>query len=64
MQTILPFILVAVMLATVGALFAGIVSFAFNIGGNKQSTRLMSARVLLQGLALAVFGLLALVSMH
>ncbi|TVR84439.1 MAG: twin transmembrane helix small protein [Rhodospirillales bacterium] len=62
MQTILPFLLVGAMLATVGALFAGVIGFAFNIG-SKHSTRLMTARVMLQGLALAVFGLMALISM-
>ena len=50
------------MLATLGVLFAGIISFAFTKkGNNKNATRLMAARVALQGVAVALFGLMVLI---
>jgi len=50
------------MLATLGVLFVGIISFAFGKNGNsKNATRLMAARVALQGVALALLGLMVLV---
>jgi hypothetical protein len=53
------------MLATVGVLFVGIISFAFSKNGNaKYATRLMTARVVLQGVALALFGVMVLVYYH
>jgi len=58
---ILPFLLGGVMLATVLVLFAGIISFGFNTKADaKYSTRLMAARVILQGVAVALFGLMML----
>jgi hypothetical protein len=60
MQTILPYLLGAAMLATLVVLFAGIIAFAFSPGLNaKYSTKLMSARVILQGVALGLFALMA-----
>ena len=51
------------MLATLGVLFAGIISFAFGKKANaKNATRLMAARVALQGVAVALFGLMVLIS--
>ena len=62
MSAILPFLLVIAMLATLGVLFAGIISFAFSKKENgKNATRLMTARVALQGVAVALFGLMVLV---
>ena len=50
------------MLATVGVLFAGIISFAFSKNATaKNATRLMAARVVLQGVAVALFALMVLV---
>lgn len=61
MTSILPFLLGAAMLATVLVLFAGIISFAFNTKANaKYGTRLMAARVILQGVAVALFALIVL----
>lgn len=49
------------MLATVVVLFAGIISFGFNTKANaKYATRLMAARVILQGVTVALFGLMVL----
>ncbi len=62
MSAILPFLLVFAMLATLAVLFAGIISFAFSKkGSGKNATRLMTARVALQGVAVALFGLMVLV---
>jgi hypothetical protein len=59
MTNILPFLVGAAMLATVAVLFAGIISFAFNTKTNaKYATRLMAARVILQGMAVALFALM------
>ena len=53
--------LVVAMLATLGVLFVGIISFAFTKKGNsKNATRLMAARVALQGVAVALLGLMVL----
>ena len=50
------------MLATLAVLFVGIISFAFGKKASaKNATRLMAARVALQGVAVALFGLMALV---
>ena len=47
------------MLATVVVLFAGVISFGFNTKVDaKYSNRLMAARVILQGVAVALFGLI------
>jgi uncharacterized YccA/Bax inhibitor family protein len=54
-------LLVIAMLATVGVLFAGIISFAFGKNANpKTATRLMTARVALQGVAVLLLGLVVL----
>jgi hypothetical protein len=64
MDTILPIFLVIAMAATVIVLFTGILGFAFNSKLNaKYSNKLMTARVLLQGLALAVFAAIVLTQM-
>ena len=64
MDTILPIFLVIAMVATVIVLFTGILGFAFNSKLNaKYSNKLMTARVLLQGLALAVFAAIVLTQM-
>jgi hypothetical protein len=64
MSTLLPVFLVIAMAATVIVLFTGILGFAFNSKLNaKYSTKLMTARVLLQGLALAVFAVIVLTQM-
>lgn len=61
MDSVLPILLVVTMAATVIVLFAGIVTFAFNSKLNaKYSNRLMTARVLLQGAAIAIFALIVL----
>lgn len=61
MMEILPYLLGAVVVATVVVLFAGIISFAFNTKTNaKYANRLMTARVILQGVAVALFGLMVL----
>jgi hypothetical protein len=65
MQTILPFLLVAAMVATAGVLFAGVIGFAVNAKTNaKYGTRLMATRVVLQGVAIAVFALIVLLQVH
>jgi hypothetical protein len=64
MDILLPIFLVFAMVATVVVLFTGILGFAFNSKLNaKYSTKLMTARVLLQGLALAVFAVIVLTQM-
>ncbi len=64
MDSILPILLVIAMAATVIVLFTGIVGFAFNSKLNaKYSNKLMTARVLLQGFALAIFMVIVLTQM-
>ncbi len=61
MTAALPYMLGAVMLATLGVLFAGVISFAMNgKADNKYATKLMAARVILQGIAIALFALTVL----
>ncbi len=63
MESILPILFGAAMLATVGVLFAGVISFAFNTKVNaKYSNKLMTARVICQAVAVALFG--AMVLLH
>jgi hypothetical protein len=63
MDAILPILLGAAMLATLGVLFAGVISFAFNTKTNaKYSNKLMTARVVCQAVAVALFG--AMVLLH
>ena len=55
---VLPIMLGLAMAATLIVLFAGMISFA--VGGKMNSayaTRLMAARVMLQGVAIAIFAL-------
>jgi hypothetical protein len=61
METILPVMLGLAMLATLGVLFAGVISFAFG-GKNSQkyATTLMTARVVCQAAAVALFGAIVL----
>jgi hypothetical protein len=62
-SAILPLLLVVAMLATLAVLFVGIISFAFGKKASaKNATRLMAARVALQGVAVALFGLMVLIS--
>ncbi|MBO1073394.1 twin transmembrane helix small protein [Roseomonas marmotae] len=63
MQTAVTVLLVIVMLATLGTLFAGMLGLARGEDGAK-SNRLMRWRVMLQGLAVALFVLLLLISRH
>jgi hypothetical protein len=64
MDIALPVFLIIAMAATVIVLFTGIIGFAFNSKLNaKYSTKLMTARVLLQGFALAVFAAIVLTQM-
>jgi hypothetical protein len=61
MDALLPLFLGLAMLATVGVLVLGIVGFAVN--GKfyqRNSNKLMRMRVLFQGVAIAIVGLLAL----
>lgn len=59
MTTFLTILVGLAMLATLGVLFAGLLGMAR--GGSAQtSQKLMRYRVLLQGLALALFGVLML----
>ncbi|MBK8174640.1 MAG: HIG1 domain-containing protein [Rhodospirillales bacterium] len=61
MNSILPVLLGIAMLATVVILVAGIIAFAFNSGLNaKYSHTLMKARVVCQGVAIALFGAIML----
>ena len=61
MKTALMILVVLAMLATLGVLFAGLVGLARNTDGTRQN-RLMQARIGLQFVALALFGLLLLLS--
>lgn len=61
MESILPFLLGAAMLATLGVLCAGVISFAFNTTANaKYSNKLMTARVICQAVAVAIFAVMVL----
>jgi hypoxia induced protein len=61
MESILPILLGAAMLVTLGVLCAGVISFAFNTKTNaKYSNKLMTARVICQAIAVAIFGLMVL----
>lgn len=60
---VLPILLGLAMAATLVVLFTGVISFA--IGGKMNrdyATRLMAARVMLQGAALAIFALVVALS--
>jgi hypothetical protein len=61
MESVLPVLLGVAMLATLGVLFAGVISFAFNTKANaKYANTLMTARVVCQAVAVALFGALVL----
>lgn len=61
MNTLLPVLLGIAMLATLGVLFAGVISFAFNTKMNaKYSNKLMRARVVLQAVAVVLFAAVVL----
>lgn len=63
MNSILPILLIIAMLATAVVLFAGVISFAFNSKVNSRyATQLMSLRVIFQGVAIALFGLIVLLN--
>lgn len=59
MQTFLTFLVAAAMLGTLGVLIAGLIGMARG-GDSGTSQKLMRYRVVLQGVALALFGLLML----
>ena len=56
MSTVLLFLAIACMLATLGTLFAGIIAMGRDTGkeGGMRSNKLMRLRVLLQGASLAL----------
>ncbi|GGG31541.1 hypothetical protein GCM10010964_19370 [Caldovatus sediminis] len=58
MQTLLTILLVLAMLAVLATLFAGIAGLVRGNGDAARSNRLMRWRVILQGVALALFVLL------
>ena len=61
MDAIFPILLGAAMLATLGVLCVGVISFAFNTKTNaKYSNKLMTARVICQAVAVAIFGIMVL----
>lgn len=61
MDSILPYLLGAAMAATAVTLFIGVIGFAFGgKAGAQRSTKLMSLRVALQGVALVLFALVVL----
>lgn len=63
MAAAVPYMLGAAMLATLGVLFAGVIAFAVNGEMNrKYATKLMAWRVILQGVAIALFGLTVLLT--
>jgi hypothetical protein len=65
MQTILPIALGIAMFATLAVLFIGVIAFAFNADLNaKHGNRLMRWRVILQGVAVALFGLMIALHIH
>ncbi len=63
MQQILPILLGVAMFVTLGVLFAGVIVFAFAPNLNaRYGNKLMRWRVILQGVALALFALM--VALH
>lgn len=59
MTNALPILVGIAMMATLAVLLVGVVAFAFSPGLNaKYGNKLMRWRVLLQGLALALFALM------
>jgi hypothetical protein len=65
MSAIIPWLLGAAMLATLAVLVVGVVSFATGDGGaSRTATRLMTMRVILQGVAVALFAVIVAFQMH
>jgi len=62
MKTALTVLLVIAMLGVLGVLFAGMVGLVRSDGNAQRSNKLMQYRVILQGVALALFVLLLLVA--
>ncbi|MFO1152609.1 MAG: twin transmembrane helix small protein [Rhodospirillales bacterium] len=63
MQTMLPIVLGIVMFLTLAVLFVGVIAFAFSPGLNaRYGNKFMRWRVILQGVALLVFGLMVALS--
>ena len=62
MKTALMILVGLAMLGVVGVLFAGMIGMARGEGNPQRSNRLMQYRVILQLAALALFGLLLLLS--
>ncbi|MEJ1975684.1 MAG: twin transmembrane helix small protein [Acetobacteraceae bacterium] len=58
MKTVLTVMVVVLMLATVGVLFAGLIGLARGGGDPRRSNRLMRWRVLLQACTLVLFVIL------
>ena len=65
MNAILPLLMVIAMAATAVVLFVGILAFAVHGKFNaRHANKLMQARVILQGLAVLIFGLITLLAIH
>lgn len=64
MKTILTVLVILGMVATLGVMFAGMVGLVRQDGNVRRSNTLMRWRVMLQGLTLALFALLLLISRH
>jgi uncharacterized YccA/Bax inhibitor family protein len=58
MRTLLTILVGLAMLGTLGVLFAGLFGFVSGRNSPAQSNKLMQYRVLLQGIAILLFGLL------
>ena len=64
MQNLVPILLGIAMFLTVAVLFAGVIAFAFSPNLNaKYGNKLMRWRVILQGVALLLFGLMMALQM-
>jgi hypothetical protein len=61
MKTVVTILLALAMLGTLGVLFAGMVGLVKGEGGQRSNT-LMRWRVMLQGLAIALFVILVLMN--
>lgn len=62
MKTILTILVALAMLGTLGILFAGMVGLVRQDGNPGRSNALMRWRVIMQGVALALFALLLMLS--
>jgi hypothetical protein len=61
MSSFLPLLVIGAMAATAAVLLIGVVGFAFSTRFNKAyANKIMAARVMLQGVAIALFALLIL----